>query len=832
MDIEHLRHVVADVGEEEFADLCLRLGFATPAQVDAAREERGSGGCRLRLDQILVRRGVLTGAQIAELLRLRGGTSPGDGDIEHPSDSDGSAGAQGVPDRIGNYRIERELGRGGMAVVYRAQDLDSGRTVALKVMLARRRGGNTLARFRREAKAVARLRHPNIVRVLGRGVDRGRPFLALEYVEGRTLDQELAGEGLSREEGLRIVREIALGVGHAHRNGVIHRDLKPRNILIDSTGRPRIVDFGLAKLDDSGTRLTSTDAWIGTPLYMAPEQVLRDHRGVGPWTDIYAMGAILFETLYGVPPFRADSSQALFAKILRKAPEPPSTGGADVDPALAAVALRALEKDPERRQTSALEFARDLGRALGETEFEAETSDPEGPPRSIRSRSRAAALAGGLIALLVVGLAIARGWFAGDESVADPIVPASGAKKETRLAPRWVELARETGVAMRRLEDAYHGASSSSEEIEDALASIEEASRGEGPAADQAGAWRDLACFYAGRTGPPAPRGTGGVELLLAARARVALYLERAVPPLGGGTDGEPPALSWSEPGAVASIREEAHELLVRSVSAGEGWPGGAGAWYAAARELADRTANPPSEEGRQAEEGPQVGSLLEAEVRAMRALSNYLAGRHAAASADWVPGADRGWAFAFRNLAAAEIAIERERGSGSGDASSGYSRAIDRLDRAIASRPQDASAFLFRAYAHQALGRAAEAGGRSSAGSYRKSIADSTEAVRLEPGGMGARAIRSAACRLLADREAARGDDPSGALGQAADDLRTLADAAPEDADVRIALGDVLDRLGQPEEAVAAYEAALRLRPGDPAIEARLEEVRKRVGR
>jgi tRNA A-37 threonylcarbamoyl transferase component Bud32 len=263
------------------------------------------------------------------------------------------------PPDLPRYEIGERLGEGAAAVVYRAWDRELGRPVALKVLRDTADVRRTLrARFHREAKIAAGLDHPNIVRVYDLGEVDGRLFMVMELVEGSSLDARLSDPSTPLGEKLRLLEKAARGVAHAHARGVIHRDLKPANILVDRAGEPKVGDFGISLGLDSEPRLTRTGEPLGTPAYMAPEQV----RGDGDptvRTDVYALGTILYEILAGRPPHGAGSLPELYRKILDEDPAPPRSPSAAT-----AVALKALSKDPAGRYADAGDFADDLSRVL------------------------------------------------------------------------------------------------------------------------------------------------------------------------------------------------------------------------------------------------------------------------------------------------------------------------------------------------------------------------------------------------------------------------------------------------------------------------------------
>jgi tetratricopeptide (TPR) repeat protein len=268
---------------------------------------------------------------------------------------------------VPGYEILEELGRGGMGIVYKARQTSLKRLVALKMILAGPHAGpEALARFRAEAEAAARLQHPNIVQIYEVGEHDGRPFLALEIVEGGSLDRALAGTPLPARPAAEMVQTLARAMHAAHQVGIIHRDLKPANVLLGGDRQPKISDFGLAKHLDSDVSRTQSGAVLGTPSYMAPEQAAGKGKGeaVGPAVDTYALGAILYELLTGRPPFRAATVLATLEQVRSREPVAPSRLQPGLPRDLQTICLKCLHKEPARRYASALEMAEDLGRFL------------------------------------------------------------------------------------------------------------------------------------------------------------------------------------------------------------------------------------------------------------------------------------------------------------------------------------------------------------------------------------------------------------------------------------------------------------------------------------
>jgi serine/threonine-protein kinase len=262
--------------------------------------------------------------------------------------------------RIPGYDVQEVLGHGGMGVVYKAWHLRLHRAVALKMVLAGSYARpEDLERFFREAEAVAGLRHENIVHVYDVGDLDGRPYFTMEFVEGGSLAQKLAGTPQPASEAAALTAILADAIHAAHRSGIVHRDLKPANVLLTADGTPKIADFGLARRLEDGAGLTQSGASVGTPSYMAPEQA---QGKTGRAADIYALGAILYELLTGRPPFRAETAVETVLQVLHQEPAPPSRLNAKTPRDLETICLKCLHKDPQRRYATAAALADDLRR--------------------------------------------------------------------------------------------------------------------------------------------------------------------------------------------------------------------------------------------------------------------------------------------------------------------------------------------------------------------------------------------------------------------------------------------------------------------------------------
>jgi tetratricopeptide (TPR) repeat protein/tRNA A-37 threonylcarbamoyl transferase component Bud32 len=266
---------------------------------------------------------------------------------------------------IPGFEISGELGRGAMGVVYRARQIKLDRLVALKMILPSARANpGQLARFLTEAEAVARLHHPNIVQIFEVGEHDGTPYFALEYVNGGTLAKKVRDVPQPPVEAARLIAVLAQAMEVAHRAGIVHRDLKPANVLLTSDGVPKIADFGLAKRLDKPLGDTRTGDIMGTPTYMAPEQAAGRNREVGTASDVYALGAILYDLLTGRPPFRSASVMETMMQILTLDPVPPCRLQPQLPRDLETICLKCLHKERNRRYASAKALAEDLHRFL------------------------------------------------------------------------------------------------------------------------------------------------------------------------------------------------------------------------------------------------------------------------------------------------------------------------------------------------------------------------------------------------------------------------------------------------------------------------------------
>jgi eukaryotic-like serine/threonine-protein kinase len=297
-----------------------------------------------------------------EMCRLRA-----DLDIMFPLSDEPTLEPSGEPalPRIPEYEVDGVLGRGAMGVVYKARHLRLNRPLAVKMMLGGGYAGlPAMARFFREADTLAGIRHPNVVRVHDFGDIDGLAYYTMEYVEGGSLAQRLAGVPQPATKAAELIAVLAGAVQAAHEAGILHRDLEPANVLLTEDGTPKISDFGVAYRIESTAGYTRTESPIGTPSYMAPELSAGNQQTVGPGVDIYALGAILYELLTGRPPFRAETASETLLQVISHEPVAPSRLNAKVPRDLQNICMKCLEKDPKKRYATAGALADDLGRFL------------------------------------------------------------------------------------------------------------------------------------------------------------------------------------------------------------------------------------------------------------------------------------------------------------------------------------------------------------------------------------------------------------------------------------------------------------------------------------
>jgi formylglycine-generating enzyme required for sulfatase activity len=337
--------------------LAVRSRFMSREDLDRAlgQWQEGKGG---DFESILVKGGFLGEADLQMLRQIV------DTHLAQEDEKTGKAGVLLPSGRLGEYEIIREIGRGAMGVVYEARQAGLNRSVALKVLpFDLTVDAQTIERFRREAQAAAQLDHPGIVRVLTTGEEENLHYYAMDLIEGRSLDQIIDTERIPFPRAAEIIRDAARALDYAHSRRVIHRDVKPANVMVRADGAVLIGDFGLARIETTAT-LTKLGEIMGTPMYMSPEQAGGRREAVDHRTDIYSLGATLYEVLTLLPPFGGEDVHRVMSQVINADPRPPRTLNALIPKDLETICLKAMEKEPSRRYQTAGEMAADITRYL------------------------------------------------------------------------------------------------------------------------------------------------------------------------------------------------------------------------------------------------------------------------------------------------------------------------------------------------------------------------------------------------------------------------------------------------------------------------------------
>jgi predicted Ser/Thr protein kinase len=313
----------------------------------------------------------------------------------------------GALQTLGDYELLEEIGSGGQGVVYRARQKSLNRTVALKVVSTAHWSTQArLKRFRLEAETAASLDNPNIVPIYEVGESNESCYFSMKLVEGAPLDRFVRQELLPIRRTAELIAKLARAVHYAHERGILHRDIKPGNILVDAKGEPHLTDFGLARFTETESTVTRTIETLGTPSYMAPEQALGNNQ-VTSATDVYGLGAVLYHLLTGHPPFAGGTTYDTIRLLLETEPRPPPLWNANIDRDLTTICLKCLEKDPQRRYPSALALAEELDRWLKHEPISARRAGIFGRGRKwVRRNPLAAGLMASLAALAVAVIVI------------------------------------------------------------------------------------------------------------------------------------------------------------------------------------------------------------------------------------------------------------------------------------------------------------------------------------------------------------------------------------------------------------------------------------------
>ncbi len=779
-------------------------------------------------------------------------------DLEEPASAS-------IPALLGRYRIIRPLAEGASGKVYEAEDLQLGRRVAMKVLGAD--ADSMVKRFFREASVAAKLRHPNLITIhevsMARRGDGSPVHFIVMDLHPRTLEAVLERNELTRDERLKLLEAVARAVHHAHENGVVHRDLKPANILIDERGNPVVSDFGLAR-EESQATLTRSGVPVGTPSYMSPEQVAGRAALIGPRSDVYALGVILYRMLTNRLPFDGTSVAEVYSSILAEDPKPPEAGRD-----LQTICLKAMDRERDRRYATALDFAEDVRRFLAGEPILAR------PDRTIRRIRRAARNPLFWAAAAVVALSIGAAWAL--QRQAATATKAQSADDAAQMNAAFLDIQLQTADPMRYLEDAFYEGNDGSQ-ANAHLERIERVATDVGarhPMSRCARAWVALARVFAGRDGAlgdldAAAReaGTDPFPWLLLGRARLACYVQLAHVEAAFHPDTRTLDLgSFRESEEMAEQRRLARAAFAHAASTPH-WAQLTGlADYIAILKLTTLLGNGEFEKAANELLALYRSPLLRVEAASLRAICLSRTRQYAAAAEAWESASDRRWypVFVLACLARREsaetsadpvrsllLAIDRageaervkpgdilppllafwawwDMAGRSRDAVEAFGRALDAADRAIRVDRDCSIAWNAKAAVHLELAKRDHAARRDPRPRLQACAASLTESLRANPGDRGAVEYAVELYTYSADIAPALDADPAPSLTEALKYANVFVEGAPAEPRAWFALGNVRQALGELEAAIDAYSRALQLKPEyGPAFGNRAESWRR----
>ncbi len=715
---------------------------------------------------------------------------------------------------FGRYRLRREVGRGGMGIVWEAWDTSLRRVVALKQILS----GPDLApdqveRFQREARLAAKLSHASIVGILDVGEHDGVPYLTQEFVRGRSLAGVLEGPVPIRQ-AVQWVKSIAEGLQYAHDQGVVHRDVKPGNILIDEAGAPRVTDFGLAKEvgQSPSAALTMSGALVGTPQYMSPEQASGRTQDVGPASDQFSLGVVFYEALTGRLPFEGGALRALLNAICDREPDRPSKLRAEVDLDLETLCLKPIEKDPARRYARLGDLADDLGRYLAGEPIRAR---PMSMARRVARgawRGRRVFLPALLLGILGVAFAVREAALAADRRRTETAQEAErtaleeAARRSQRVADvllRWSAL----GDAIRRLEEIRYDSRLSNEEASlrarepwPAIEEFLEVTPADSASRATATALVGWAECLAGREEQGIARMRSAASMdpevahgrLLEALVRFARYVEAqglpdVFPTAGGIRFGEMPG----ETPSMIEDRQRIEALLGEVGNARRSESGGAESFVTALdamRALQTGRLDRAEEDLSSSLAAPEL-ALFHTGLRYARAKVRFLRKELTRAVEDLeaVGRARPAHASRFLTAGLVRLGVATELLATGKDSRPALREAIADFGRVVELLPSASEGFVDRGVAWQRLGDAEGIRGGSPWEPYDRAESDFKEALRLRPDDPSALMGLGILYRNRGEEEAQAGRDPRGTLDRAVEALDAAVGTAPESLEARL---------------------------------------------
>ncbi len=768
---------------------------------------------------------------------------------------------------LGHYTLLEPIGRGGMGVVFRAYHPGLDRFYAIKVIqasprqagLARRVASAPIERFLREARAVARIgKHPHIVQVHDVGQEEETYYFAMDLVAGGSLDRRIDGKPIPGREAASIALHVAEALEVAHRAGIIHRDVKPSNILLSEDGTPQVTDFGLARDVSVDSRVSQEGEVLGTLGFMSPEQARGEVDSIRPTTDVWGLGATLYEMLTGVTPFRGVSQFEVWSAIVHTDPDPPRKRNPKVHADLEAICLKCLEKAPNRRYGSAQALADDLGRFLAGEPIEAQR--PTGAKRLWRKAARHRAVVVPSVAAAVLALVLIAIGLVEDKELARAKETVAKAERVSKVLSRWARLWRTT----QALEEVSTQSALPLEEQRRRAEAVWGPVRefmDEFPPTDPAGhaammafaGWARRLAGYPDE-GEEWMRRSSGLDpdlpygALLRAMARFVEYVRlQRLPAVSISGTGVAFGPARGEDEACARLRAEISTLLVEAEHAPVWGKGEAGVYQGAiaavrAMQSGDyAAADEALSEAIDAQElRPMRTSLLLA-----RAKARYLKKEFGAALADIEEvltlrgGSTEAWGTSGL-IRQGEAAEQTARGE---DPMPSIDRAIEDLGKGIECAPGDVEALLARAMAYEMKVEAQAARGLDTRETLSKSIADLDAALAIDPENGYSHINRGAALLGLGEARMASGEDATSTYQEAIEDLTKGIALRPEDPDAWLNRGNAHQGLGTAEEArgkdararyldaIADIDNAVVLAPADMRVYVNRGNARVKLG-
>ncbi len=728
---------------------------------------------------------------------------------------------------LGPYEILSELGHGGMGVVWKAFDTRLRRVVALKgILSAGDAQADQVQRFMREAQAAARLRHPNIVAVHDVGVVDDQHYFTCDYIEGRSLDA--VEKPLPARRAMELVKAIAEALQYAHDQGIVHRDVKPANVLVDAAGKPYIMDFGLAKdvKEMTGSGLTMSGDLLGTPAYMSPEQARGSMEEVGPASDQFSVGSLLYELLTGSRPFEAESLHGLLGAILDQEPVRPTSKNPKVQRDVETICLKAMEKDPGRRYATIGALAADAGRWLEGEPIEARPES--GIRRVLRRAARHRWVVLSTCATVILGLAFgvyalvsARRTTQAEEKAASALGTLEKSRLVSAVFARWTRLL----PALGRMEAVTFDSQVPAAEVEArtaqdwrAVQEFIEATPSDSASQATMRALAGWARCLAGRREEGAEWMARAASIdaevpfgdLMAALSLLGEYVERqtlpraVATPFGLEFEGEAP-----ETERQAALRERFELLLARAQGAKVWGREGAKDFedvVAGARALG--RGDPATAEAAltRALGSPDLRAfatwLLYARAKARYARKDF---DGAIADIDEVLAARPGYQVVLSTRGSFHVSRGAALAARGQDPTPAFQAALDALEKARAHQPDDRLSIAEASFVWQQMGMALDKRGEDPREAYAKALACAEEAVRVDAGDADARAERGNARRLAAEEAILRGEDAREACRAAIEDYGEALRLDPECLPALTSRGSAWRSLGDAEAALGA---------------------------